>query len=122
MAEDLILLCEEELRQAQLAGDVATLERLLDDALMFTTREGDIVGKSDDLSLHRSRRLRISRMEPSDRHVLHLGSVAVVSVRMEAAASLDGTEVRSALRYTRVWCERAGGWRVIAGHMSTASR
>ncbi len=118
MTEEVILAREEELRQAQLSGDVAALDRLIDDALVFTALDGRVVGKADDLALHRSGRLRITRMDPADRHILHLGTVAVVSVLMQASAILDGGEVSGPLRYTRVWCERADGWRVVAGHMS----
>lgn len=118
MTEDTILAREEELRQAQLDGDVATLDRLIDDALVFTALDGRVVGKADDLALHRSGRLRVTRMDPADRHILDLGTVVVVSVLMQASAVLDGGEVSGPLRYTRVWCERGGEWRVVAGHMS----
>src|SRR4051794_8384464 len=93
---DAVLACEEELRQAQLSGDVVALERLLDDALVFTSLDGTVVGKADDLALHRSGRLRITRMDPGERRVLRLGDVAVV-VRMEAAAVIDGAEVAGPL-------------------------
>jgi ketosteroid isomerase-like protein len=114
-----ILACEGELREAQLSGDVGTLDRLLDDGLMFTSYDGRLVSKSDDLSLHKSGRLRITRMEPGDRHMLHLGETSVVSVLMKAAAVLDGVPVTANMRYTRVWHKRPEGWRVVAGHMST---
>lgn len=117
---DAVLAREEELRLAQLSGDVAALERLLDDGLVFTALDGAVVGKADDLALHRSGRLRITRMDPGGRHVLRLGAVVVVIVRMEAAAVVDGAEVAGPLMYTRVWHERDGHWRVVAGHMSTA--
>lgn len=113
-----ILACEAELRLAQLTGDVGALDRLLDDALVFTNIDGTLAGKSDDLSLHRSGRLRITRMDPSDRHLLHLGATSVVSVRMNAEAIMNGVPVRATLRYTRVWHKRTGGWRLVAGHMS----
>jgi len=116
--EDPILEYEAELRQAQLRSDVEALDRLLDDALVFTTLEGTVVGKADDLSIHRSGRLRITKMEPGDRHIVRLGSTVVVSVRMEAEATFDGVPARDALRYTRLWHERPDGWRVVAGHMS----
>ena len=118
MSDDPILECEAALRQAQLTGDVDALDRLLDDALVFTTLEGTIVGKADDLSIHKSGRLRITRMDPSDMHIVRLGTTVVVSVRMEAEATFDGVPARDALRYTRVWTERPDGWRVVAGHMS----
>jgi ketosteroid isomerase-like protein len=116
--DDEILACEAELRQAQLTGDVAILDRLLDDVLVFTSFDGTLATKSDDLSLHRSGRLRITRMDPADRRLLHLGATSVVSVLMQAEALVDGVAVAAAMRYTRVWHKRPDGWRLVAGHMS----
>ena len=113
--------CEEQLRRAQLSGDVTTLDRLLDDALVFTALDGAVVGKADDLALHRSRRLRISKMEWSQRRILDFGDTVVVTVRMDAEAVFDGVSAQGPLRYTRVWFRRSSGWRVVAGHMSTIS-
>jgi hypothetical protein len=101
--DDEILACEAELRHAQLTGDVAVLDRLLDDLLVFTNIDGTIASKSDDLSSHRSGRLRITRMDPSDRHLLHLGATSVVSVQMNAEAIMNGVPVTATLRYTRIW-------------------
>src|SRR5262249_38075726 len=98
-----ILACEAKLRHAQLTSDVAALDRLLDDVLVFTSIDGTLASKSDDLSLHRSGRLRITRMDPSDRQLLHLGATSVVSVRMNAEAVMDGVPVAGTLRYTRIW-------------------
>ena len=116
--DDEILACEADLRLAQLSGDVAMLDRLLDDVLVFTSFEGKLASKSDDLELHRSGRLRITRMDPGDRHVLHLGTTSVVSVLMHAEAIVDGSPVTANMRYTRVWHKRPEGWRLVAGHMS----
>jgi ketosteroid isomerase-like protein len=121
MNESMVLDHEERLRIAQLRSDVAELEELLDDELMFTALDGSIVGKNDDLELHRSGRLRITRMEPIERRIMILGNVAVVSAKMSAAASFDGATSEGLLRYTRVWRERADGYRIVAGHMSVAS-
>jgi len=117
--DDEILACETELRNAQLRGDVTALDRLLDDRLLFTNIGGTLASKSDDLSLHRSGRLRITRMDPSDRQFLHLGDTSVVSVRMMAEAVMDGVPMAATLRYTRIWHRQPGGWRLAAGHMST---
>ena len=118
MADDPILAREAELRAAMLANDVSALDQLIDDALVFTTLEGAVVGKQDDLDAHRARRLRLTRLEPSERYVQRHGPTAVVSVRMEIAGTWDGAPVGGALRYTRVWVQRPEGWRVVAGHMS----
>jgi ketosteroid isomerase-like protein len=57
-------------------------------------------------------------MEPMESHMLHLGQTSVVTVKMDAAATLDGAQMNAVLRYTRVWHRRADGWRLVAGHMS----
>jgi ketosteroid isomerase-like protein len=103
--DDEILACEAELRHAQLTGDVAVLDCLLDDLLMFTNIDGTIASKSDDLAMHRSGQLRITKMDPSD--------------RMNAEAIMNGVPVTATLRYSRIWHKRTDGWRLVAGHMST---
>jgi len=118
--DDEILAFEEALRKAQLSGDVAALDRLLDDRLLFTNLDGTLASKIDDLSLHRSGRLRITKMDPVERQLLHLGDASVVSVRMQAEAVIDGAPVAATLRYTRVWHRGPQGWRLVAGHMSAA--
>jgi uncharacterized protein DUF4440 len=110
--------CEAALRQAQLASDVAALDRLVDDALVFTGPDGAIYGKPDDLDAHRNGMVRITRLEPSEERIQRFGGVAVVSVRMEMAGSFRGATFAGPFRYTRVWCERRDGWRVVAGHVS----
>lgn len=116
--DDALRACELALRRAQLASDVAALERLVDDALVFTGPDGAVYGKADDLDAHRQGWVRITRLEPSEERVERLGGVAVVSVRMEMAGTFRGAPFAGPFRYTRVWCERPDGWRVVAGHVS----
>lgn len=116
--DDEILAREADLRNAQLTSNIAELDRLLDDQLLFTGIDGSLASKSDDLALHSSGRLRITRMDPIDRQLLHLGETSVVSVRMDAEAVIDGAPVKATLRYTRIWHKRPDGWRLVAGHMS----
>jgi ketosteroid isomerase-like protein len=116
--DDEILAREAELYRAQLASDVNALDRLLDDCLIFTSLDGSLATKNDDLSLHDSGRLRITRMEPIERRMVHLGETTVVSAKMHASAVMDGRPMNAVLRYTRVWHRTSGEWRVVAGHMS----
>lgn len=110
--------CEEALRQAQLASDVSVLDRLLDDALIFTGPDGALYEKQDDLDAHRNGAIRITRLEPSDESVLHFVGITVVSVRMEMSGTYRGAAFAGPFRYTRVWCVRPEGWRIVAGHVS----
>jgi len=118
LADASLQACEVALRQAQLASDVSTLDRLLDDALIFTGPDGALYGKQDDLDAHRSGAVRITRLEPSDEHVQRFGNIAVVSVRMEMSGTFQGAAFAGPFRYTRIWCARSDGWRIVAGHVS----
>ena len=117
--DDSLKASEAALRQAQLASDVSALERLVDDALVFTGPDGLVYSKQDDLDAHRQGWVRISRLEPSEERIQRFGNIAVVSVRMEMSGSFHGKPFAGPFRYTRVWHSHADGWRVVAGHVST---
>lgn len=58
-----IRLLEERLRQALLKSDVAELDALVDDRLLFVGPDGAVYSENDDLELHRSGAERIARLE-----------------------------------------------------------
>ncbi len=116
--DDALRAAEAALRQAQLTNDTEALDQLLDESLVFTGPDGKLYGKADDLHAHRERWLRLSRLEPSEERVQRFGRIAVVSVRMEMAGSFKGAPLGGSYRYTRIWCKRPEGWRVVAGHVS----
>jgi uncharacterized protein YndB with AHSA1/START domain len=109
---------EQALRSAQLRGDVATLSKLIDDRLLFTGPDGLLYSKGDDLAAHRAGDIRIEQLEPREEHVLELGDIVVVSVRMDMRGSFKGRPFAGPARYTRVWRLTDRGWKVVAGHVS----
>ncbi|HJU69674.1 MAG TPA: nuclear transport factor 2 family protein [Gemmatimonadaceae bacterium] len=117
-ADDPLLACEAALRQAQLASDVAELDRLLDNELVFTGPDGGLYSKADDLDAHRAGMIRITRLEASEERVQRFGDIAVVIVRMDMSGSFRGEAFSGPFRYTRIWCARPDGWRIVAGHVS----
>jgi hypothetical protein len=112
---------EAALRQAQLTSDVGVLDRLVDEELVFIGPNGAVYGKADDLGGHRRGVIRITRLDPSEERIRIFGKVAVVSVRMEMSGTFEGSAFAGPFRYTRVWCARADGWRIVAGHVSAIS-
>ena len=94
------------------------LDRLVDDALVFTGPNGVVYGKEDDLDAHRRGLIRITRLEPSEERIQRFGEIAVVSVRMEMTGTFEGAAFAGPFRYTRVWHKQVDGWRVVAGHVS----
>lgn len=119
MNQDLIEQLEATLRQAQLDGDVAALDRLIDDSLLFTGPEGTLVSKADDLALHRSGAVRFTSHEPAElQWQMITPDVAVVALRVRLGVLVDQEPFSGDYRYTRVWVRRGDNWRVVAGHVS----
>jgi ketosteroid isomerase-like protein len=114
--ETQILEAEERLRGAMLRSDVSTLDKLLSPELIFTSHLGQVVGKQDDLAIHRSGVLKFKELTPSERQIRYHGDVAIVSVRMHLSGSYEGTEFEGDFRYTRIWAVSSEGtWQIIAG-------
>jgi hypothetical protein len=58
---------EDRLRQAQLGADVATLDELIPDDLLFTGPDGQLATKAQDIEAHRSRTARFHEHERRSR-------------------------------------------------------
>ena len=120
-SDDSLLTCEAALRRAQLASDVAELDRLLDNELVFTGPDGALYSKADDLDAHRNGTVRITRLEASEERIQRFGDIAIVTVRMDMSGSFKGAPFAGPFRYTRIWSARPDGWRIVGGHVSAIS-
>src|SRR5688500_2216494 len=119
MADAEIAALEAELRAAQLAADVAALDRLISDDLLFTGPDGALATKAEDLTAYREGVMRVTAHEPRDLRVRRVGAdVAIVALRTRMAGSYAGTPFDAIARYTRVWAREGGRWRIVAGQVS----
>lgn len=110
---------ERRLRAASLSGDVAALDALLADDLVFTTQLGQVLDKQADLELHRSGALKIASLSFSDYVFESLAdSLVLATLRADAQGLAGGKPFDAALRFTRIWRRDAGGWRIKAAHCS----
>lgn len=103
MTEEDLLAAEESLRQAMLRGDVAALDALISDDLVFVNHTGQVFDKEMDLSAHRSGVLRLTRLEVSEPIIRYLSAGAVVIVGASVAGTHGGAPFEARLRYSRVW-------------------
>lgn len=114
-----IVACEARLRAAQLAADVAALDALIADELLFTGPDGQLGTKAQDLAAHGSGVVRVRRHEPEELRMRTAGpDVVVAALRTRLAVEVAGTLVEGTYRYTRVWSREGGAWRVAGGHVS----
>ena len=119
-ADPEIVALESELRNAQLAADVAALDHLIADELLFTGPDGQLGTKTQDLEAHGAGIVRFRAHEPEELRIRRVGAdVAVCALRARLAVEVAGTLYTGTYRYTRVWAREHGGpWRVVAGHIS----
>jgi len=111
---------EAALREAQLSADVAALDRLIADELLFTGPDGRLATKAQDLAAHASGAVRFREHRPEELRVRAVGErVRVAALRAYLAVDVGGEPVSGTFRYTRVWAREDGGpWRVVGGHVS----
>jgi ketosteroid isomerase-like protein len=110
---------EAELRRAQLTADVAALDRLISDDLLFTGPDGSLATKADDLAAYRNGVMRVATHEPEEMRVRRVGTdAAVVALRTRMTGSFGGTPFDVTARYTRVWARENDRWRVVGGQVS----
>ncbi len=125
-ADPEIVAAEAAIRAAQLAADVAALDRLIGEDLLFTGPDGRLGTKAEDLAAHGSGAVRIRAHEPEELRVRRVRpDVAVSALRARLVAEVGGAVVRGTYRYTRVWARErpgpggaGGGWCVVGGHVS----
>ena len=114
-----LLLAERALHAAQLAGDVAALDRLLDDRLLAIGPDGARHTKSDDLAAYRSGSSVITELVEEDLEVLVAGATGVTFLTATVAGTFGGEPMSARLRYTRTWVhDDQTGWRILAAHIA----
>jgi hypothetical protein len=104
---------EEQWRQAQLSGNTASIERLLDDDYIGITANGIINTRDQQLERMRNRTLMVSRMDVSDVKVKLIHGIAIVTSRVDLEGTNDGVSVTGIYRYTRIYRRLPNGtWKV----------
>jgi ketosteroid isomerase-like protein len=119
-ADPEIVALETRIRLAQLGADVATLNDLIADTLLFTGPDGQLGTKAQDLAAHGSGAVRFVRHEPEELRIQRVrDGVALVALRARLAVEVGGRLVSGTYRYTRVWARDGDQpWRVVGGHVS----
>lgn len=108
-------LLEEEWRVAQLAGDVATMDRMLSDDYIGISVSGQVSTKAQQLDRVRNHKVVIHRVDLSDMKVKLIGSIAIVTSRAEVEGVNESGPVRGTFRYTRVYQRLpSGAWKITS--------
>ncbi|WP_322084823.1 nuclear transport factor 2 family protein [Burkholderia sp. BCC1972] len=109
---------ETALRAAMLVNDIDALDALLDDELVFTVPTGQVISKEDDLSAHRSKLLRLEKLDVHEMRACAIDAMTLTTTKATLAGHFDGAAFNGTFAYTRLWRRSGAGWRVVAGHAS----
>ena len=114
---------EDQLTLASRHIDLAALDRLYADDIMFTGVAGQICDKAGILDEARrgladrqaaGPNATPPRYEKDDLHIALHGDTAISSYRFIVTFRHDGQDLVRRFRTTNVWMKRAPGWQVVA--------
>jgi ketosteroid isomerase-like protein len=101
---------EDERFKAMAAGDVAALERLLGDGLVYTHSSASVDTKASLIDGIRTKKFTYQGFERPVEEIHVYGDSAVVG----GHARIDLGTRQLNVRYTAVWAKQGGEWRFVA--------
>ena len=106
---------EEQWRQAQLSGDVDTMDSLLSDDYIGISMTGQVNTKTQQLDRMRAHKIVLSKIDLGEMQVKLVGSIAIVTSRAEVEGTNDGAPIKGTFRYTRVYQRLPSGqWKITS--------
>ena len=106
---------EQQWRTAQLAGDVAAMDKLLSEDYIGISMNGQVNTKAQQLERVTARRVAITRLDLSEMKVKLIGSIAIVTSRAQVEGTSDNVSVKGNYRYTRVYQRLPTGvWKITS--------
>jgi ketosteroid isomerase-like protein len=115
-----ILALEEARRNAMLQSDVATLNRLVSDVMIYTHSSGGKDTKASWLSKLSDGSLRYDRLAFTDLNVIVVNDTALLTGRMNATAVHSGQPRMVDSLYLAVWVKQPTGWQLVAAQGTPA--
>ncbi|HEY0502068.1 MAG TPA: nuclear transport factor 2 family protein [Lysobacter sp.] len=98
--------------------DVEGLDRILADDWMLTHSDGRVQYKADYLDELRTSTRRNQGIGNEDVRVRRYGDTMVVTGTSVQSGISNGQPWSGRFRFTRVWVQRDGAWKMIASHSS----
>ena len=104
---------EQERCAAYVQGDVAALDRIFADDLVYFHSNGLSDPKSGVLQSFASGDLKISRFEAEDLQVREIGNVMVATGLVHVELVNKGTAAKFEIRYSAIYANQGGQWRLV---------
>jgi ketosteroid isomerase-like protein len=106
---------ENKLIEGIKASDIAFLDEVLHDDLLFVAPTGQVITKAVDLASHKSGEMVVEHIKPTIEEINIIDDTAIVVVVYDAKGSMLGNPIEGQFRYIRVWKQFQEGLKVIGG-------
>ena len=116
--EQAVLKLEQQWEDALLKSDVAALERIYDDSLIYTHSSGAVDNKSVYVGNIKSGATKYESMKRDDIKVSVYDDTALVTCHWEVHVLNKGNKIDTNARYIHVYVKQKDGWKMVA-HQST---
>lgn len=116
--EQAVLKLEQQWEDALIKSDVAALEKLYDDSLVYTHSSGSIDTKSSYIGAIKSGVTKYESIKRDDIKVNVYDDTAIVICHWEVQVLNRGSKIDTNARYIHVYVKQKNGWKMVA-HQST---
>lgn len=113
-----ILKVDEERNQALQKGDIATLDRIYSDDLVYANATGALLTKAEHLADLKARKLNFRSFKHDDVKVVVHGDTGVLTGISTSAVDYQGTVSSSPRRFLNIFVKKNGQWLCVA-HFET---
>ena len=113
---------EARLGTAMLASDVAELDALIADDLLFAGPTGELATKAMDLELYRTGGTKFHELRPKELEIrVWSEQFALASAKIFLSGTYLGQAFAGDYRYTRIWRKDQQGWQIVGGSVTVMS-
>jgi|SRR5215510_8897869 len=117
--ENQIRACEARLYAAMFTSDVAELDALIADDLLFAGPTGALATKAMDLELHRTGATKFSEFRPMELEIrVWSEQFALASAKIFLRGTYLDQAFAGDYRYTRIWRKGQDGWQIVGGSVT----
>ena len=113
-AEGELLKANRAYDEALVRGDSAALDRMYSNEFVYTTFDGELRDKAQQLAFTRSGDLKLESGQSDDVRIRVYGSTAVMTGRFTAKGKFKDRVIDIRERYTAVWVKKRGRWQLVA--------
>ena len=106
---------EKKLAEAIKSSDLAFLNKVLHDDLLFLAPSGQMITKVMDLASHRAGEIIVEQLVDRSEEINIIDDTAVVGVVYDTKGSMLGNPIEGQFRYIRIWKQFPDGIKVIGG-------